>query len=74
MKIIDEKDMGTVKLLTHEGNFATILLNRPDVLNAMNPALIDDVYYGRASYINQATLDLAGIEVLRIDRRAGRQV
>ncbi|MEC9363409.1 MAG: TonB-dependent receptor [Pseudomonadota bacterium] len=27
--------------------------------------LIDDVYYGRASYINQATLDLAGIEVLR---------
>lgn len=43
MKIIDEKDMGTVKLLTHEGNFATILLNRPDVLNAMNPALIDDL-------------------------------
>jgi len=27
--------------------------------------LIDDVYYGRASYINQATLDLAAIEVLR---------
>lgn len=27
--------------------------------------LIDDVYYGRASYINQATMDLAAIEVLR---------
>src|SRR3546814_18516226 len=27
--------------------------------------LIDDVYYGRASYINQAMLDLATIEVLR---------
>jgi iron complex outermembrane recepter protein len=27
--------------------------------------LIDDVYYGRASYINQAMLDLAAIEVLR---------
>lgn len=27
--------------------------------------LIDDVYYGRASYINQAMMDLAAIEVLR---------
>lgn len=36
-----EQDFGTVKIIKHEGNFATLLLNRPDVLNAMNPDLLD---------------------------------
>lgn len=35
----NEQDFGTVKIIKHEGNFATLLLNRPDVLNAMNPDL-----------------------------------
>lgn len=35
----NEQDFGTVKIIRHEGNFATLLLNRPDVLNAMNPDL-----------------------------------
>lgn len=43
MTILSEQEIRTVKLIRHEGNFVTLLLNRPDVLNAMNPDLIDDV-------------------------------
>jgi len=52
MSIIEERDLGTVKVIKHEENYATLLLNRPDALNAMNPDLLIDL--GKAcDVINQ---------------------
>ena len=43
MTVISEETIGHVKLIRHEGHYATFLLNRPSHLNAMNPDLIEDI-------------------------------
>lgn len=39
----DIQQFETIRLSRHAAGFATLLLNRPDALNAMNPALINDI-------------------------------
>ncbi|HCO58557.1 MAG TPA: hypothetical protein DIT58_00060 [Porticoccaceae bacterium] len=59
MSIIETHDLGTVKVIKHEGYYATLLLNRPDVLNAMNPQLLEDL--GKACELIETDPDIRAV-------------